>query len=58
MEHRRLGHGALPIPGTKRVDRLEENVCSVRVRRHTDDLPRIDEAMPRAPGQARYPDPR
>ena len=47
----------MPIPGTKRVAYLEENVGAVDIRLSPEDLARIDEAMP--PGAAkggRYPD--
>jgi aryl-alcohol dehydrogenase-like predicted oxidoreductase len=52
------GGDVVPIPGTKRVDRLEENVGAVRVRLEADDLRRIDEAMPPGAGKGtRYPEP-
>jgi aryl-alcohol dehydrogenase-like predicted oxidoreductase len=48
----------VPIPGTKRVDRLEENVGALRVRLDADDLRQIDEAMPPGAGAGtRYPEP-
>jgi aryl-alcohol dehydrogenase-like predicted oxidoreductase len=54
-----LGQGSdvLPIPGTKRIAYLEENLGAVGVRLSAEDLRRIDEAMP--PGAAkgaRYPE--
>ena len=52
------GRDIVPIPGTKRVDRLEENVGALGVRLDADDLRQIDEAMP--PGAVagtRYPEP-
>jgi aryl-alcohol dehydrogenase-like predicted oxidoreductase len=52
------GDDVLPIPGTKHVARLEENVGAAAVKLDAADLARIDAAMP--PGSAagsRYPDP-
>jgi aryl-alcohol dehydrogenase-like predicted oxidoreductase len=52
------GDDILPIPGTKHVARLEENVGAAAVKLDAADLARIDAAMP--PGSAagsRYPDP-
>ncbi|HEX2481224.1 MAG TPA: aldo/keto reductase [Methylomirabilota bacterium] len=52
------GRDIVPIPGTKRVDRLEENVGALRVRLGADDLRQIDEAMPPGAGAGtRYPEP-
>ena len=52
------GRDVLPIPGTKRLDRLEENLGAGRVRLDADDLRRIDEAMPPGAGAGtRYPEP-
>jgi aryl-alcohol dehydrogenase-like predicted oxidoreductase len=52
------GGDVVPIPGTKRVDRLEENLGALRVRLDTDDLRRIDDAMPPDAGAGtRYPEP-
>jgi aryl-alcohol dehydrogenase-like predicted oxidoreductase len=51
------GRDVIPIPGTKRRDRLDENVGALGVRLDARDLDRIDEAMP--PGAAaglRYPE--
>ena len=51
------GDDVVPIPGTKRVAYLEENLGALGVRLSADDRRRIDEAMP--PGAAkggRYPD--
>jgi aryl-alcohol dehydrogenase-like predicted oxidoreductase len=51
------GDDVVPIPGTKRIAYLEENLGALGVRLSADDLGRIDEAMP--PGAAkggRYPD--
>jgi aryl-alcohol dehydrogenase-like predicted oxidoreductase len=53
-----LGRDIVPIPGTKRVDRLEENVGALGVRLDADDLRQIDEAMPPGAGTGtRYPEP-
>ena len=52
------GKDIVPIPGTKRVERLEENAGALAVRLTPDDLARIDRAFP--PGAAsglRYPEP-
>jgi aryl-alcohol dehydrogenase-like predicted oxidoreductase len=46
----------IPIPGTKRRDRLEENIGAFQVKLSRDDMVKIDEIMP--PGAAvgeRYP---
>jgi aryl-alcohol dehydrogenase-like predicted oxidoreductase len=51
------GEDIVPIPGTKRVGYLEENLGALDVRLDAGDLARIDEAMP--PGAAagpRYPE--
>ncbi len=52
------GSDVIPIPGSKRLAHLEENVGALAVRLDADDLRRIDEAVP--PGAAagpRYPEP-
>lgn len=52
------GKDIVPIPGTKRRDRLEENVKAADVKLTDLDMTRIDEALP--PGStsgARYPEP-
>jgi len=54
-----LAHGEdiVPIPGTKRRDRLEENVAAVDVDLTKDELDRIESAFPKgATAGARYPD--
>jgi aryl-alcohol dehydrogenase-like predicted oxidoreductase len=52
------GGDIVPIPGTKRVDRLEENVGAIHVRLDANDLGRIEEAMPPGAGAGtRYPEP-
>ena len=40
------GEDIVPIPGTKRIKYLEQNVAAVNVRLTADDLRRIDEAAP------------
>jgi len=51
------GDDIVPIPGTKRVKYLEENVAAVDVRLTEEDLRRLDEAAPRgATAGERYPD--
>ncbi len=49
------GDDVVPIPGTKRVRYLEENVASAAVELTPDDLARLDDAVPAAVGE-RYPD--
>ncbi|SDU79759.1 Predicted oxidoreductase [Microlunatus sagamiharensis] len=49
------GDDVVPIPGTKRVRYLEENVAATDVRLTADDLARLDAAVP-APVGERYPD--
>jgi aryl-alcohol dehydrogenase-like predicted oxidoreductase len=47
----------VPIPGTKRVRYLEENVGALGVRLEAEDLERIEQAVPRdAVVGERYPD--
>jgi aryl-alcohol dehydrogenase-like predicted oxidoreductase len=51
------GDDIVPIPGTKRVKYLEENVGAVDVQLTEDDLRRLDEAFPKgATAGDRYPD--
>jgi aryl-alcohol dehydrogenase-like predicted oxidoreductase len=51
------GEDIVPIPGTKRRDRLEENVAALDVDLNKDDLDRIESAFPKgATAGARYPD--
>jgi aryl-alcohol dehydrogenase-like predicted oxidoreductase len=51
------GEDIVPIPGTKRVKYLEENVGGVDVQLTEEDLRRIDEAFPKgATAGDRYPD--
>ena len=50
------GADVLPIPGTKRKDRLEENLGALRVRLDARDLERISAAVPAgAAAGTRYP---
>jgi aryl-alcohol dehydrogenase-like predicted oxidoreductase len=49
------GPDVVPIPGTKRVRYLEENVAAAAVELSAADLARLDEAVPAAVGE-RYPD--
>ncbi|MDX1650517.1 MAG: aldo/keto reductase [Myxococcota bacterium] len=52
------GSDVVPIPGTKRRSRLEENAAALRVELTPDDLHRIDEIAPRgAAAGLRYPEP-
>jgi len=51
------GEDVVPIPGTKRIEYLEENLGALAVRLSADDLARLDEVLP--PGAAkgsRYPE--
>jgi aryl-alcohol dehydrogenase-like predicted oxidoreductase len=51
------GEDIVPIPGTKRVKYLEENVGAVDVELTDDDLRRLDEALPNGVAAGdRYPD--
>jgi aryl-alcohol dehydrogenase-like predicted oxidoreductase len=38
----------VPIPGTRRLDRLAENVAAAQVRLGAGDLRRLEEAVPRS----------
>ncbi|WP_144028052.1 aldo/keto reductase [Paenibacillus sp. 32352] len=42
-----MANGTLPIPGTKRVSYLEENIGSLEVALTSEDLRRIEEVMPK-----------
>ena len=51
------GEDIVPIPGTKRVEYLEENVRAVDVELSGDELRRLEEAFPKgAAAGDRYPD--
>ena len=52
------GDDVVPIPGTKRMEYLEQNAAAAEVVLTADELRRLDEALP--PGAAagsRYPEP-
>jgi aryl-alcohol dehydrogenase-like predicted oxidoreductase len=49
------GEDIVPIPGTKKVARLEENVAASDVELSDDELAEIAEALPDAAGP-RYPE--
>jgi aryl-alcohol dehydrogenase-like predicted oxidoreductase len=52
------GRDIVPIPGTKRIERLEENAGAVHVRLDADDLHRIGATLPPGAGAGtRYPEP-
>lgn len=52
-----MAQGVVPIPGTKRRQKLEENVAAAAITLTRDDLQRIDEAAPKgAASGARYED--
>jgi len=44
------GDDVVPIPGTRRAERLEENAGALDVKLTEEDLRRIDETMPKAAG--------
>jgi aryl-alcohol dehydrogenase-like predicted oxidoreductase len=51
------GEDIVPIPGTKRLEYLEENLGALAVTLTRDDLVRLDEAMPRGAAKgSRYPE--
>jgi hypothetical protein len=50
----RAGQDIVPIPGTGRRIRLDDNVGALELELTEDDLPRMHEAMPRVSGR-RYP---
>jgi aryl-alcohol dehydrogenase-like predicted oxidoreductase len=51
------GDDVVPIPGTKRVKYLEENVAAIEVTLGAEDLRRIDEIVPKgAAAGTRYPE--
>jgi aryl-alcohol dehydrogenase-like predicted oxidoreductase len=51
------GEDVFPIPGTKRVERLEENVGALEVVLTSEDLSRIDAAFPAGAAKGeRYPE--
>ena len=51
------GPDIVPIPGTKRVERIDENLAALDVHLSADELARLSDALP--PGSAaglRYPE--
>jgi aryl-alcohol dehydrogenase-like predicted oxidoreductase len=47
----------VPIPGTRRLERLDENIAAVDVELTSDDLREIEGAASKIPVQgARYPE--
>jgi aryl-alcohol dehydrogenase-like predicted oxidoreductase len=51
------GEDVVPIPGTKRVKRLEENAAATELRLSSDDLAQLDAAFPVGAAMGtRYPD--
>ncbi|ABI75494.1 oxidoreductase, aldo/keto reductase family [Hyphomonas neptunium ATCC 15444] len=48
------GEDIVPIPGTRRIDRLEENLASAEVTLSTDDLAGIRNILPEGAFGARY----
>jgi len=51
------GRDIVPIPGTKRVRYLEENIAAAAISVSPEDLRRLDEAFPHgAAAGERYPD--
>jgi aryl-alcohol dehydrogenase-like predicted oxidoreductase len=51
------GPDVIPIPGTKRIERLEENLGAMRVRLSEADVDRISTAIPiGAAAGTRYPE--
>ena len=51
------GEDIVPIPGTKRRDRLEENLQAIEIELSADDVRRIEEVAPLgAAAGTRYPE--
>jgi aryl-alcohol dehydrogenase-like predicted oxidoreductase len=50
------GDDIVPIPGTRSVRRLEENLAAARITLSAADLARIDELLPHGAAGARYPE--
>jgi aryl-alcohol dehydrogenase-like predicted oxidoreductase len=51
------GHDIFPIPGTKRVDRLEENAVAADLELSAEDISRLDAAFPAGAARgSRYPE--
>jgi len=52
------GEDIVPIPGTKRITYLEENVAALGLKLTQEDLERIEEISPRGVAAgSRYPEP-
>jgi aryl-alcohol dehydrogenase-like predicted oxidoreductase len=52
------GEDIIPIPGTKRIDRLEENIKALDISLSKDDLQKINDAAPiGSAAGTRYPAP-
>ena len=57
MQKRKLGKWIVPIPGTTKLARLEENIGAVSIRLTPDDLREIETAASQITIQgARYPE--
>lgn len=50
------GEDIVPIPGTRNVRRVEENIAAAGVALTANDLARIDEILPSGAYGARYPE--
>jgi aryl-alcohol dehydrogenase-like predicted oxidoreductase len=51
------GPEVVPIPGTRRIERLEENAAATEIELSAEELARIDEVVPRdLVVGARYPE--
>jgi aryl-alcohol dehydrogenase-like predicted oxidoreductase len=51
------GQDVFPIPGTKRVERLEENAVALDLKLSVEDIARLDAAFPAGAARgARYPE--
>jgi len=52
-----IQRGAVPIPGTRRIEHLEENVATAEIALTTEEIARLEEAFPPgAAAGARYPE--
>lgn len=49
------GNDIVPIPGTRQISRLEENVAAAQLVLNSDDLAKIKEILPEGGFGARYP---
>jgi len=50
------GRDVVPIPGTRKVTRLEENAAAAEIELTTEELTELDDTLPAAAG-TRYPEP-